>query len=80
MNPDAILNKTFGWRCSPNIAIVKYWGKLPGQLPASPSVSMTLDQSVTETSIWITDNKQVVEFEFDGRPSPQFATRVGSYL
>lgn len=76
----AILNKPFGWRCSPNIAIVKYWGKLPGQLPASPSVSMTLDQSATETTVWFTDRLKVVEFEFDGNPAPLFAARIRSYL
>ncbi|MDG2278198.1 MAG: diphosphomevalonate decarboxylase [Pseudomonadales bacterium] len=35
----------------PNIALVKYWGKQdkPGNLPATPSLSITLDGLVTET-------------------------------
>jgi diphosphomevalonate decarboxylase len=39
------------WTSPSNIALVKYWGKKPGQLPANPSLSMTLDSSVTQTSV-----------------------------
>lgn len=37
----------------PNIALIKYWGKAPGPLniPASPSLSITLDQLTTTTSV-----------------------------
>lgn len=36
-----------------NIALVKYWGKYPVQLPANPSISFTLDQCKTETTLYI---------------------------
>ena len=37
----------------PNIALVKYWGKQdkPGNLPATPNLSITLDTLRTETTI-----------------------------
>ncbi|MCA1747855.1 MAG: hypothetical protein LC655_09175, partial [Bacteroidales bacterium] len=31
-----------GWESPSNIAIVKYWGKYPGQIPANSSLSVTL--------------------------------------
>ena len=35
------------WKSPSNIALIKYWGKKPGQLPANPSLSMTLSKAVT---------------------------------
>ena len=34
-----------------NIALVKYWGKKPHQIPANPSISFTLNNSKTITSL-----------------------------
>lgn len=41
----------------PNIALVKYWGKAPGpgNVPAGPSLSITLDTLVTQTRVSIAD-------------------------
>ncbi|MDP1622041.1 MAG: hypothetical protein Q8M08_06840 [Bacteroidales bacterium] len=47
------------WQSPANIAIIKYWGKKYGQLPASPSLSMTLDQAVTETHVNVFTKKRV---------------------
>jgi len=37
----------------PNIALIKYWGKQPGQgnIPAAPSLSITLDTLATRTEV-----------------------------
>jgi diphosphomevalonate decarboxylase len=37
----------------PNIALIKYWGKVPGSdnVPASPSLSITLDTLMTKTTV-----------------------------
>lgn len=40
---------TSGWQSPSNIALVKYWGKLPGQIPLTPSLSMTLSACFTRT-------------------------------
>ncbi|MEN0066462.1 MAG: diphosphomevalonate decarboxylase [Myxococcota bacterium] len=53
-------------RAHPNIALVKYWGKrdLALNLPAVPSVSLTLDGFVTTTTVtWGAPSDRVV---FDG--------------
>lgn len=80
MNPGLTRNKKYGWRCAPNIAIVKYWGKHPGQLPASPSVSMTLKESVTETFVSFTEDEKGVRFIFNGEPEPSFSRRIEKYF
>ncbi len=53
-----------------NIAIVKYWGKEPGdQIPMNPSLSMTLDQCRSFTTITYEVKKgmsPVLEVYFDG--------------
>ena len=41
------------WSSPSNIAIVKYWGKRPGQLPANASLSFTLDACRTDTVLEI---------------------------
>jgi diphosphomevalonate decarboxylase len=46
-------NLSAAWQSPSNIAIVKYWGKKDGQLPATPSLSMTLDLAVSKTSLLV---------------------------
>lgn len=40
---------SIGYSAPSNIALVKYWGKYPVQLPANPSISFTLSECKTET-------------------------------
>jgi len=49
----------------PNIALVKYWGKRAGKtnIPATPSLSITLDTLVTQTSVRESEQDQI---EIDG--------------
>ncbi|MCR9259147.1 MAG: diphosphomevalonate decarboxylase [Pseudomonadaceae bacterium] len=57
-------------RAHPNIALVKYWGKQdkPGNLPATPNLSITLDNLATDTvvsthhqdEVWL-NQKQVAD-------------------
>ena len=46
----------------PNIALIKYWGKqaLPGNVPATPSVSITLDALTSTTTVRASDTDQIV--------------------
>jgi diphosphomevalonate decarboxylase len=52
-------------RAHPNIALIKYWGKAsgPGNVPATPSLSITLDTLATETAVRTNDRDQ---FELNG--------------
>lgn len=68
------------WECPSNIALVKYWGKKPGQLPMNPSLSFSLKKAQTKTSVRIEPaSRRKVEFLFEGKPSA-FAGRVEKYL
>ena len=52
-----------------NIALAKYWGKadVPLNLPAVPSISMTLDGLVTETKLRVDPSLDADHVELDGR-------------
>jgi diphosphomevalonate decarboxylase len=68
------------WKCPSNIALVKYWGKRDFQKPMNPSLSFTLQNSFTETSVELHKvGEQKVEFYFDGVASP-FGERIEKYL
>ena len=41
----------FKWSAPSNIALVKYWGKKENQIPANPSISFTLNNCKTITSL-----------------------------
>ncbi len=72
-----------GWRCPSNIAIVKYWGKKPIQIPANPSLSFTLRESYTETVITISREEEkdpAVDYLFEGSRHETFETRIRGYL
>jgi diphosphomevalonate decarboxylase len=65
------------WSAPSNIALIKYWGKRENQIPANPSLSMSLSNSCTITSVkaykqvkksglswaFYFDNKRTVAFE-----------------
>ncbi len=52
------------WQSPSNIALVKYWGKYPNQIPANPSVSFTLDACRTLTKLSF-KKKQIPSSDFD---------------
>jgi diphosphomevalonate decarboxylase len=75
--------KTFEttWRSPSNIAFVKYWGKKGHQLPANPSLSMTLKECVTQTKVTFTPSEELkVELYLDGVREDKFATKIQKYL
>lgn len=64
-----------------NIAWVKYWGKKGHQLPANPSVSLTLDKCRTNTELVATPASDLaVQVVFEGAERPQFAAKIHKYL
>ena len=73
------------WRSPSNIALVKYWGKKPVQLPANPSLSMTLSRAYTEMTLDFSPrdekaNAPWLEFLFEGRKQEQFEKKIALYL
>ena len=75
---------TIGWTCPSNIALIKYWGKRPGQIPMNPSLSMTLQEARTTTEIRYAyepgRNRRSLRFRFEGKEAPDFEERIRSYL
>lgn len=74
---------TTSWNSPSNIAMIKYWGKYDGQIPANPSLSFTLDTCKTETSIDFKPGKGggvSLNFEFEGQNNVQFEQRILKYL
>ena len=71
------------WRCPSNIALVKYWGKKPVQIPANPSLSFTLSNSFTEMNLTVgkhAGNEQELEYLFEGEQNEAFESRIRGYL
>ncbi len=71
------------WRSPSNIALVKYWGKKPVQIPQNPSVSFTLSKSFSETEVSYTpatSGKSEMEFYFDGQRNPQFEEKTSKFF
>lgn len=71
------------WQSPSNIALVKYWGKSPQglQIPQNPSVSLTLKNCRTETSVFYEESDRFgLHFRFDGKDNPEFQTKIANFL
>ncbi|MBT8185631.1 MAG: diphosphomevalonate decarboxylase [Eudoraea sp.] len=73
------------WKAPSNIALVKYWGKLPDQIPANASVSFTLDISATITTLKYSKLEKVhndfsFEIFLDDEPKPEFIPKIRTFL
>jgi len=69
------------WRSPSNIAFVKYWGKKGHQIPANPSLSMTLKECVTETFVSFTLSDSLkVELFLDNVKEDKFAEKIKKYI
>jgi len=66
----------------PNIALVKYWGKqdCPGNRPAVPSLSVTLDTLYTRTRVHFDTHLEADTFAINGKADADSASRVGACL
>jgi diphosphomevalonate decarboxylase len=82
--PGRLHSGTIGWECPSNIALIKYWGKKPGQIPMNPSLSMTLNEARTRTKINYSHvpgrNGRGLRFRFEGKEVPAFQERVRKFL
>lgn len=71
------------WQSPSNIAFVKYWGKMPEQIPINPSISMVLKKSVTKTRLMIFPKNSLpdrVELYLDGKRESGFEKRIEKYF
>jgi diphosphomevalonate decarboxylase len=78
-----------------NIALVKYWGKSQGQIPKNASISFTLSQCLTQTTLSYTPlnrssaadepdakDETTINFEVfvDGESKPEFAPKIATFF
>ena len=82
---ELVISGSSKWEAPSNIALVKYWGKFGAQYPQNPSLSFTLSQCVTQTSIaYKPKENQLSEFSFDftfeGEPTPSFHPKIETFL
>jgi len=73
------------WKSPSNIALVKYWGKKKGQIPANPSISFTLDECATTTTLGFSKLKaSTQDFSFDffleGKPQEDFKPKIETFF
>lgn len=76
-------HKTVKVRSRANIALAKYWGKSDEKLnlPAVPSISVTLDPMITETTITLDPSLTADVFLLGGQPAaPEETARVAKVL
>lgn len=67
--------------CPSNIALIKYWGKYAHQIPANPSISYTLNNCKTNTSIqFFADEPFSVQTFLSGNEEQKFATKIEKYF
>ncbi|QMU63039.1 MAG: diphosphomevalonate decarboxylase [Flavobacteriaceae bacterium] len=93
MNTDQFIPKTLSesisgfnvtWQTPSNIALVKYWGKTEPQIPKNASVSFTLNNCHTITSIDFVKKKKsdLVHFElyFEGKKKDDFKPKIATFF
>lgn len=69
------------WESPSNIAIVKYWGKRAGQLPANASLSMTLSRAFTTTSVKVWQSPGKTELQsVNGDPQHPFIQKLAPFF
>jgi diphosphomevalonate decarboxylase len=74
---------TSSWKAPSNIALIKYWGKKKSgiQLPANPSISFTLSNCATTTSLHFDgDAPHKIEVYLDGVLKPDFAPKIQQFI
>lgn len=72
---------TAAWLAPSNIALIKYWGKSGLQIPANPSLSMTLKNARTETRVSVTpSSRREIIFKFENQEKPEFVPKIEAFL
>ncbi|MFC6268007.1 diphosphomevalonate/mevalonate 3,5-bisphosphate decarboxylase family protein [Frigoriflavimonas asaccharolytica] len=67
--------------CSSNIALIKYWGKYEGQIPANPSISFTLNHCKTNTEMeFFAAEEFSVQTYLAGNEEVKFAEKIEKYF
>ena len=74
---------TYTWQTPSNIALVKYWGKTDPQLPKNASISFTLNNCYTTTTISFekkTTKNIAFELFFEGKKKEDFKPKINTFF
>ena len=75
---------SISWQSPSNIALVKYWGKKPKQIPMNSSLSFTLQDSVTIIQFnfrFASGNRKLkLKYLFENAENKMFSERIYHYL
>ena len=76
-----VRNSKVSQSCPSNIALIKYWGKFDGQIPANPSISYTLNNCKTNTEMeFFAEEEFSVQTFLSGNEEKQFAVKIEKYF
>lgn len=69
------------WKSPSNIALVKYWGKKENQIPANPSISFTLNNCHTLTTV-IYEQSNALSFKVyvEGKREEGFEPKIAQFF
>ncbi|WP_203255925.1 diphosphomevalonate/mevalonate 3,5-bisphosphate decarboxylase family protein [Hyunsoonleella ulvae] len=74
----------FSWSSPSNIALIKYWGKKKHQIPENPSISFTLSNCKTITSLSFIRKQDTNDFSFDifldGEQKNDFKPKIETFF
>ena len=83
--PKKPVSGSVSWKAPSNIALVKYWGKKPVQIPCNPSISLTLDACATRTHVAYgpkqnSEDHFDITFHFEGKEKPAFIPKIRTFF
>ena len=76
---------SFTWQSPSNIALVKYWGKSEPQIPKNASISFTLSNCHTKTTLEFSEKttpskEYSIEVIFEGKKNKDFKPKIISFF
>ncbi len=80
----SVQNGKVTWESPSNIALIKYWGKKKDQIPENPSISFTLNNCKTITSLTFSKIENTGDFSFevflDGDKKDDFKPKIQTFF
>lgn len=81
---DVLPKGSVSYQSPSNIALIKYWGKHGEQLPQNPSISFTLSNCHTETTLSYqpANHQDTIDFEIylDGKIAADFKPKIAKFF
>jgi diphosphomevalonate decarboxylase len=80
----SVKNGSFTWSSPSNIALIKYWGKKAHQIPENPSISFTLSNCKTITTVSFSKKESDKGFSFevflDAEKKDEFKPKIETFF